>query len=481
MRHEPLDRSPGRADLTGADLPDELKGFEGLEGVAEASKYLQSLFKIILCSSPSRHSPSSRRPTNGSSCGSAPSGTSLPFIHAAVAPRPFGWIAPLLILTLFVYLVTYLAETWIQLSKLPAVFPDGTPLYRRAYPLSLNCLIRMYFMRLPETPPGYYEIGIAYLLIFGISLATLLFFWISYLKLHSPWISLWQVAWFSIAIQMTLYHSVLSIVVLGGKGWRDKVSDWPDGLLGPVLVSLNPWQFRLTSMHWDEKPKKPEENRIKRWKNRLDLLRTWVLSLWPGLICFMVLYALSFFFFSYHKSWPFSGLFRIDIDHKVVSQVVASDGHPIVSGADLEGMDLRNANAAGAYLQGADLKGVVFTGADLKGADFTGADLTGADISGCDLQEARITLAQIQSVKRPDSDNRPTLPVEMNSPWETTGTGRADRGTEDRDLPVVGVEAKFEAKFQLRRELERPADLGSDTAGAGRRSDTGVRRISAAR
>jgi Pentapeptide repeats (8 copies) len=194
----------GGADLTGAKLPDGLKGFEGLKGVAEASKYLQSLFKIILALSAFSALTIFSTPDELLILWKAPHGTTLPFIHAAVAPRHFGWIAPLIILTLFVYMVTYLAETWVQLSKLPAVFPDGSPLDRRAYPLSLNCLIRKYFMRLHQTPPIYYEMVIAYIFMFGITLITLFFFWFSYLKLHHLGISVVQAFMFSWAFQLTL-------------------------------------------------------------------------------------------------------------------------------------------------------------------------------------------------------------------------------------------------------------------------------------
>ena len=117
----------------------------------------------------------------------------------------------------------------VQLSKLPATFPDGSPLDRRAYPSTLNCLVRKYFKNLREPPPFFYEVPIAYILLFGISMLTLILFWCSHLKLHS-WcgISLVQSLMVSVALNSALYHAVLCMVVMGEKGWRENRESWKD-------------------------------------------------------------------------------------------------------------------------------------------------------------------------------------------------------------------------------------------------------------
>jgi Pentapeptide repeats (8 copies) len=196
---------------------------------------------------------------------------------------------------------------------------------------------------------------------------------------------------------------VLSIVVLGGKGWRAKGKSWPDDPPERLLLNMNPGQYELAEMLWEEHPRKREENRAERWKGLLRLVWRFVRSLWPFILCFLGLSFTSYLL--YNSKYK---VFRIDISYKVISQVIAADGHSIVSGADLKGIDLRNADASGAYLWGADLRDV----------DFTDANLTEADISGCDLRGSKITPAQIASVKTPDPHNPPRLPYGMKPPWK---------------------------------------------------------------
>jgi len=61
-----------------------------------------------------------------------------------------------------------------------------------------------------------------------------------------------------------------------------------------------------------------------------------------------------------------------------------------LSGAELSGADLINANLSGADLSGADL-----INADLSGADLINADLSGADLSGADLINANLSSAEL--------------------------------------------------------------------------------------
>ena len=57
----------------------------------------------------------------------------------------------------------------------------------------------------------------------------------------------------------------------------------------------------------------------------------------------------------------------------------------LVSGADLYGADLRDAN-----LRGADLRGANLSGADLYGANLRDANLSDADLYGADLRDANL-------------------------------------------------------------------------------------------
>ena len=70
-----------------------------------------------------------------------------------------------------------------------------------------------------------------------------------------------------------------------------------------------------------------------------------------------------------------------------------------LSGADLQGADLRWANLQGADLQGADLRRADLSGANLQGADLRRADLSGADLSGADLQGADLQGADLSGAE----------------------------------------------------------------------------------
>jgi uncharacterized protein YjbI with pentapeptide repeats len=62
---------------------------------------------------------------------------------------------------------------------------------------------------------------------------------------------------------------------------------------------------------------------------------------------------------------------------------------------DLDGRDLRRAQAAGVSLVGADLQGARLEGADLQGARLEGADLGQARLEGADLGQARLKGADL--------------------------------------------------------------------------------------
>ena len=67
---------------------------------------------------------------------------------------------------------------------------------------------------------------------------------------------------------------------------------------------------------------------------------------------------------------------------------------PDLSGARLRGLDLSDADLAGANLSGADLRGTVLRSADLSGANLDGANMFKAVIDDADLAGANLLQAQ---------------------------------------------------------------------------------------
>lgn len=101
-------------------------------------------------------------------------------------------------------------------------------------------------------------------------------------------------------------------------------------------------------------------------------------------------------------------------DCAVVTRPSVADRLPPVGHracADLRGLDLLQADLAGADLHGSNLAGVRLTQADLMGADLRGADLRGAvlgqaDLTGADLQGANLTGAYLVQADLTDADLR---------------------------------------------------------------------------
>jgi uncharacterized protein YjbI with pentapeptide repeats len=75
-----------------------------------------------------------------------------------------------------------------------------------------------------------------------------------------------------------------------------------------------------------------------------------------------------------------------------------------LSGANLYGTRLRNANLFGANLSGTILIGADLGGANLEGADLTDARLAGARLVGADLEGASLSNAQLAGARLIDAD-----------------------------------------------------------------------------
>jgi len=115
-------------------------------------------------------------------------------------------------------------------------------------------------------------------------------------------------------------------------------------------------------------------------------------------------------FLPYIGARAFADLTEADLSTKPENWFVArakdADGKEIkpldvVSGAQLRGADLRNADATRAFLAKADLRKARLQGANLGWANLQGADLTearlqGADLTEAQLQEANLFEAQLQ-------------------------------------------------------------------------------------
>jgi uncharacterized protein YjbI with pentapeptide repeats len=176
--------SLGAADLSFCELPDSMKEFPALKSVEDLSSYLQGLYKIILtlCAVGVFTMLSFRdeQILEHHQAATAP----IPIIGAAVSPAMFAAFVPIVILLFQVYFAIYVISLWTELSHLPAFFPDGTPLDRRAYQTLFNTFVRLHFNLLVERVSDWISAIVSTFLSFYIPPVAIVCFWIGYLRRH---------------------------------------------------------------------------------------------------------------------------------------------------------------------------------------------------------------------------------------------------------------------------------------------------------
>ena len=209
------------ADLRSAGLPGDVKEFAQLGGVAEVSKYLQSIYRLLLllCGFAALTSMSVRDENlvlrDGQSL------TPLPLLQADVSPQVFAFMMPGLILLLYGYQVLYTVTLWRLLSFLPAYFPDGEPLDRRAYPSMENIFVRYSLRRIVNERNDELTRLIHWVVTFTVPVVTLMVIWLSGLKRHDGVLSLYQ----AMALSLATYLALAMLTLSGGmirNEWRIK-------------------------------------------------------------------------------------------------------------------------------------------------------------------------------------------------------------------------------------------------------------------
>jgi uncharacterized protein YjbI with pentapeptide repeats len=456
----------GGAHLAGARLPDEAQKFDGLANVAEASKTTQGLFtSVLLVCAYTWMTVASTTDAQLLNNAAAPS-SRLPILGTEIPLVRVYAVAPLLLLCLYVYFHLGLQRLWEEMAELPAVFPDGRPLDKKAYPWLLNALVRSHVARLREDRShlARWQARISVLLAWGLVPLTLLFLWGRYLPGHDWQVTMLHVVLLSAAIGAGAGFLRLAAATLRGSElrptWRAKA--WKDARIRTFLVTAglaaaltllsygaiegaNPrlvrkeivpptGRWRLDPRHWvphlfdlvDYSPfahledvrlstapanwsnrnidpkKRKEFEHVKDVERSLDEVKGAELE---------------------DRNLRFASAYNVFLVNAFLHNADLRNAD--LRDADLRKADLRSANLAAANLrkaelQQADLRGADLTGAKLmecivqmgdlsqsclRGADLQKADLTGADLSGADLSGADLRLAQLEGIRIvPDKD-----------------------------------------------------------------------------
>ncbi len=222
----------GGTNLAGTKLPEDIAKFEGLANVAEASKTTQNLFFSILfvCAYTWLTIASTRDAQLVNNA--APPSSRLPILGTDIPLVQFYLVAPLLLLCLFVYFHLCLQRLWEELGDLPAVFPDGRPLDKKAYPWLLNVLVRTHAPRLRghRTYLTYCQAFISIFLAWGLVPLTVVALWARYLRAHDWMVTGIHIGLLALAIGAALGFRRLAASSLRGserkpfqwkRAWRD--------------------------------------------------------------------------------------------------------------------------------------------------------------------------------------------------------------------------------------------------------------------
>lgn len=375
------------ANLTGAKLPDALS-FQGrLDYIADASQNARPAFLSIMLSCvfiilTVFSTPDAALLSNASLA-------VLPDLATNIPAASFFWVAPALLLGLYVYLHLQMHGIGETLADLPAVFPDGTPLEKRAYPWVATNLLRM--------RGGWaalrFEEMVTIFLLWGTVPLTLLAIWLRYLPLRD-----WPVSALHIALivacvwgAIRLFEQTVSLCARGAV----TVHYQRPALVGlaiilvaatvsagfyPMIVGANPrkappFVLDLRDADLSHTPLRRKDLRYaagSKAKLTAADLRDADLSR------------------ADFQRASFAGADLESADLEGTDLDSAGFRNACLRKAVMRDADMEDADFRFAYLGRTDLRSPFLTRADFSFASLHGADLRGADLSGADFRGASL-------------------------------------------------------------------------------------------
>lgn len=386
----------GGANLAGTKLPDDVAKFEGLANVAEASKTTQNLFFSILfvCAYIWLTIASTRDAQLLNNA--APPSSRLPILGTDIPLVQFYLVAPALLLCLFVYFHLCLQRLWEELGDLPAIFPDGRSLDKKAYPWLLNVLVRTHAPRLKSVRTHLTQLQaiISIVLAWGLVPITIVVLWARYLRAHDWLVTAIHILMLALAIGAAIgFHRLAAASLRGAeqrpfrwkRAWRDARAR--GALIGGIAVLL----LSLLSFGAIEGYNHANRGVDVTVKSAVEWIdpRHWI----PGL-------------FKLTGYDTFAQLDDVSLSIKPDGWMGGKTDAEIetVRGADLENRNLRYAQAFNvfgvrAFMKNADASQGDFRNADLREADLRYANLEGTNFRYALLQKADLTDANLKRAR----------------------------------------------------------------------------------
>jgi uncharacterized protein YjbI with pentapeptide repeats len=403
-------------NLAGVRLPERFGDFDALRVVEEESKNARTLFfgTLLACVYGWLTIASTTDVLLLTNSSSSP----LPIIGASIPIVSFFVVGPLMLFLLYIYLHLHLQRLWERLADLPAVFPDGRSLGKRAYPWLLTGLVYSFnpYLKGRRPPLSRLQAGVSLLVAWWLMPLTITLFWGRYLRRHD-WIgtSLHIVVLVgAIAAGILLYQLAATTL----RGHRKNPASFIATLTTATMYKRLLWILALAVVVYvfsfgiiegvppDFESVDSDQSLIHANLSASDA-RKWAPRLFQAI--------------GYK---PFADLREADVSTRLPNwKGQDEDELNLVKRGRLRGSNIRFADATRAFLVGADLnranlqgiylyhanvrladlawadlkeafayeadfQGTILQNADLRAVDFSGSNLSGANLKGARLDGA---------------------------------------------------------------------------------------------
>ena len=392
------------ANLSGARLSESVAISEGLAHVLELSKNASHtlVFLIGACV----YSWLTIGTTTDAKLLTTFVSSPLPVIEAAIPLYLFYLVVPVILLAVYLYLHLQLLDLWQEVAALPAVFPDGKAISQKISPWLLAVLVRS-FSRAQrwDRSPRFLARAISLVLTWWIAPLTLAVFWLRYIPRHDLIGAILQVAVIGLGAFLGVWSHQRTLEILS-HGRRH--FSFTAALISGTIVFAGGLTVSCGAIagidEWAEASRTPAGS-----ANRAAILRPLRIAVPEALA------ALGERAFADMKDaavserpsdWSFAPAPQITSrvgDLPLTKDAPAEDVLRGVVGANLEGKDLKYAQARGAFLARADLSNANLRGADLSYAYLQQADLEGAHLMMAYLSRARMEKADMKAADLEDA------------------------------------------------------------------------------
>jgi uncharacterized protein YjbI with pentapeptide repeats len=378
------------ANLARAVLPEDLKDLaKGLDDASSISDSAQKLFFLMMAAC--LYSWLTIATTSDVNLITNDVTSALPIIDTNIPIVGFYVVAPLVLLAIYIYFQITMQRFYDAVSSMPAVFPDGSPLYARSDPLLFSDFLRAHFSRLRQDRPihSYIQRWIAIALAWCTIPYTLALFWLRYLSRHEIFGTVLHATCLLLSIACALYFHWLAVATLrrklrgpiAGEATRRRLGIWRPiaalSVFAAVVVGISlggfyGYRYGVPGRDWW--PPEPSEGIVAKADPR-----RWA----PSLLQFV-------------GASPFADLRGVNLSTKGVPGAESGQGVAnLIRGQRLGAIDLRYADLRGASLPGAVLPEATLEWSDLLAADLTGSELSLANMSNTDLLGAKLERADL--------------------------------------------------------------------------------------